>query len=509
MLDLNNTQGELMNKYVWLEKKYSRNVDRLRLWTQNPRLDPEVRHTTLSDYASDLFSESGEKDSFIKLVKSIARDGFVPADPIVVWKDSNNRQHYVAEGNRRVLALKLLRSPDKAPQSLRGLFRKNAALINLEDIEKISVCIAPSLTECEWYINQRHSSSSIQRSWSRHQQQRWIAEIYYKHGKSAERVMAITHLSKSDLKSTLRILALRDLAFDEAVFSKLNDEDKGKIKSHRLPMTILERWFENLIVREKWGIEFTEDSYTITSNRNSFLAAYTEWIKLVLHRDDDDVTIQINTRTITSDLINILDTLPNVLFDGMEDISQPQDAENEESSAESSSTEETDTKPSPKPQKPQVLYRDPSRKQIVVSSTVLKTSNYKLLALFKEFKKIPTRSYRHCVAASLRVFLDLTVREYIDQEGCANEIARKYQCSIRDVILRKRLEYLKSNRLTAKTPAYKSIEKLLFAPNSYSLDTLNSYVHGKDTHNTSVEFLNGFWDSMFPLFEVLVDIKEP
>ena len=148
-----------MSKYDWLEKRTLRSVDQLRLWSDNPRLDPEENHVNLADYVSDLIAETGEKDSFIKLISSIAADGFIPGDPVVVWKNTTNDKYYVAEGNRRVLVIKLLRNPEKAPKSIRSLIKKNANLINRDDIEKIKVCIAPSFEECEWYINQRHARS--------------------------------------------------------------------------------------------------------------------------------------------------------------------------------------------------------------------------------------------------------------------------------------------------------------------------------------------------------------
>ena len=34
----------LMGKYAWLEKRTPRSVDQLRLWEQNPRLNPEETH---------------------------------------------------------------------------------------------------------------------------------------------------------------------------------------------------------------------------------------------------------------------------------------------------------------------------------------------------------------------------------------------------------------------------------------------------------------------------------
>ena len=87
-----------MGKYDWLEKRILRSVDYLKLWTENPRLDPEGNHVTLSDFAVDLLSQTGEKESFLKLINSIASNGYIPADPIVVWKNNDNNHYYVAEG---------------------------------------------------------------------------------------------------------------------------------------------------------------------------------------------------------------------------------------------------------------------------------------------------------------------------------------------------------------------------------------------------------------------------
>ncbi len=113
-----------MSEYDWLEKKSLRSVDQLRLWPQNLVSDPEEKHSSLSDYITDLMNDSGEKDDFFKLISSIALNGYIPADPVVVWQDGENDRYYVAEGNRRVLALKLLRNPNKAPKSIRAYIRQ-------------------------------------------------------------------------------------------------------------------------------------------------------------------------------------------------------------------------------------------------------------------------------------------------------------------------------------------------------------------------------------------------
>ena len=116
--------------------------------------------------------------------------------------------------------------------------------------------------------------------------------------------------------------------------------------------------------------------------------------------------------------------------------------------------------------------------------------------------------YKNCLAASLRVFLDLSVAEYIVSENIGTAMAQRYKRDLQEIMLRHRLEYIKQNRLTAKSQAHKVVEQLLNPANDFSLDTLNSYVHGSSVVHVDRRFLNRFWDFLFPLLSKLVDLKE-
>ncbi len=495
-----------MSRYEWLEKRVLRSVDQLRLWSDNPRLDPEENHVSVQDYVSDLISESGEKDSFFKLVDSIASEGFIPADPVVVWQHEGNEKYYVAEGNRRVLALKLLRTPTKAPRSIRSYIRKKADLIDRQSIEKIRVCIAPSLEDTEWYINQRHSNSSLLRPWSRLQQQRWIAELYDKYDGDIDKVSAVTRLNKGQLEFTLRILKIRDLALQPLVFSHLDIDEQEKVKSHRIPMTILERWFLNPQVKEKWGIDFDGSEVKIMSNEESFCSAYAFWLKYVIHRNEPDVEIKIDTRTITTHLDELLKRLPEVSFEVGGDSAAVSVAA--PISSENGLVDGGGEKPLPENGNRKPLNKNPDRNQLVLKNYNLNTSSNKLDGLFREFKMLPVSKYKNTTAASIRVFLDLSVAEYIATENCQEDLRETYKKAFRDIVLKQRLEYLKKNKIKAKTPAYKVIDKLLNSSNEHSLDTLNNYIHGTDQQHTNKRFLNGFWDFLCPLFEELIGMEE-
>ena len=133
----------------WFNKRYLRSIDNIRLWNENPRLNPDEKHITLADFVEDITEDKNDRCNFLELVKSIAVNGFIPAEPIVVWQDSANNKLYVAEGNRRVLALKLLRNPARAPKKIRASIRNYAEQWTY--LDKIYVNIAPTLgTVAKW-----------------------------------------------------------------------------------------------------------------------------------------------------------------------------------------------------------------------------------------------------------------------------------------------------------------------------------------------------------------------
>ena len=486
-----------MDIYDWLSKRTPRSVDELRPWPENPRLNPEETHVTTSDYVEDIISEKADRENFCDLVKSIAERGFIPADPIVVWQNPDNKKFYVAEGNRRILALKILRDPDKAPRSIRAIVRKYSALIDLASIKKVQVSVAPSFDSAEWYINQRNNTSSLQRPWSRVQQQRWIASLYEKYEGNIDQILSITNLDKSEIEGYIRILKLKDFINIPEIKNELSPNEYARANSYKFPITILERFFNYAEVKERWGIEYDGIEIRIKSNKKSFYKAYVALIKRIVNEGED----QINTRFKSDDVATILDSLPVVSLD-------PPFSEDETRNIlpTEKDTPKSELRPNPTPnQNLQPQKNDPNRNRVVLNIYKLNTGNAKLLALFNELKEIPFR-YKNSIAATIRVFLDVAVLNYIQTEGLEDSIKTYYRCELRDVILKKRLEFIKANHLSGKSQVI--VSKLLNPENEYSLDVLNGYIHSNDTHYSGKQFLNGFWDFLFPLFEKILEINE-
>lgn len=482
--------------YDWLVKKTPRSVDQLRLWPQNPRLNPNESHLHLSDFAEDLTNDEVEKNHFFDLVKSIVEDGFIPADPIVIWKDDNGK-FYVAEGNRRVLALKLLREPNKSPRSIRAFIKSQSQKTDITSIEKILVNVAPSFEDAEWYINQRNNTSSLQRAWSRVQQQRWLSELYQKYKDDIDKIMSITKMTQGELESTIRILKIKDFVREPAIKDLLTDTEFIAASSHKFPISILERFFYNKDVKEKWGIEF-DGTLVRLKNKEGFFNAYSQLIKNIV--SDDPKRIKIDTRTVTSDLDKILNQLPSV------DLTV-NDSFSGEIAPRSDTSEEIKDITGDNKDKEVPLHKknDQNRIRLILPIYHLKTDSQRLNDLFEELKKIPI-SYKNSIAASIRIFLDLAVFNFIANEGIGAEIGKTYKCKFTEVSLKNRLEYLKTHKLQEQQK--KIISRLIEPKNELSLDVLNGFVHSDSTPYITSSFLNRFWDFLFPLFQSLLEIRE-
>lgn len=484
------------NKYDWLEKKTPRSVEQLRLWNENPRLNPEEKHITLADFTEDLIADENERKHFFDLLKSISK-GFIPADPIIVCKDDDSKKFYVAEGNRRVLAIKLLNDPNKAPKSIRAYIRSLAKDWNT--LNKIKVYVAPSLGDAEWYICQRNSMSTLQQRWSRIQQQRWIETLFKKYGDDIPLLLSKSSMSQSELETAIRNLRFIDLIKTPEVKNALTEEQYKNATSYKFPITIIERFFSSSVVRDAWGVDFNGVEI-LFKNKNGFLSAYAELIKNIIDKNSD---IDIDTRTITTNLEEILNKLPKVDIS----VSDPFTM-GKESVAHLKQNTETGNKQNENEKDKIVLKGDPNRSKLILPIYTLNTSDYRLQGIFKELQKLSVNSYKNAVAASIRIFLDLAVYNWLQTEGLIDELKRQKSKDIRDITLKQRLDFVSSKISTKNKKCSSIISRLLNEKTDFSLDVLNGYQHSKESAYLDKAFLNRFWDFLFPLFETLLDIKE-
>lgn len=499
----------------WWEKRTPRSVDYLRLWKENPRFDAVESDSRikLADFVEEIISEPSDKSSFFDLIKSIVKLGFMNFEPIVVWKDDNDR-YVVAEGNRRILALKLLRSPEKSPKSIRKFILQQSGKINLDTIEKVPVCVAPSIEATRWYILQRHSTSSIQKPWQRLQQQRFIVSLYDEYAHDIDKIIGQTGFTRSEIIQALRYVQLRDLATRKQVTELMNFEEKELIFSNSISMTILERWFASESVRMRWGVQFDGMKVKITSDEDSFLHAYGKFLKLMFNIEENDLPFVVNTRSIPHRNDEIFAVLPEVKFQESGGVQELNTSLNSSSATNHDKNKTNDKpkiikdeKPSTTEEKKVEIKHKSDRNRIVSSNTSINVQSSKLNCLFSELKQVPVQRYIHVSSITLRVFLDLSVDDYIRRNKLDRDMSIKYRKDYNHTIMQQRLKFI-TNEYVKDSQAIKVIGKLLQPTNEHSLDTLNNFIHGHETHKIDHRFVNGFWDMLTPLLKELIDLKE-
>ena len=89
----------------------------LQLSPVNLQLDPKnprIPHSGEDLSQPELIADLVENEKVYDLAKSIADNGYYPIEALIIVQE--NKEKLVLEGNRRLAALKLLISPEAAPE---------------------------------------------------------------------------------------------------------------------------------------------------------------------------------------------------------------------------------------------------------------------------------------------------------------------------------------------------------------------------------------------------------
>ena len=84
-------------------------------------------------------------------------------------------------------------------------------------------------------------------------------------------------MSKSDLESIIRLLKIKDYVKLDEVKGKLTEEEFALANSYRFPITILERFFNFVDVKDRWGLVYDGIEVNIISNKLSFYNAFADY----------------------------------------------------------------------------------------------------------------------------------------------------------------------------------------------------------------------------------------
>jgi hypothetical protein len=249
--------------------------------------------------------------------------------------------------------------------------------------------------------------------------------VYDSTGQDIDETVKITGFKRASIVDALRYVKIRDIATHQEITKYLTTEEREQIYSHRINMTVLERWFGNSQVREAWHIEFDETGVTVKAESNSFYAAYAKFLKLMLNKNNE-LGYMVNTRTIDSKFQEIFDYLPKVKpEDETNSPNHPLDIAPTPLEDNPATNGNGGTKPETKFETERTLKGNPKRRQLTDRYHKITSQNYKLNALFQELQKLSVVVYPNVTATSIRIFLELSVDEYIYSNDLKTEMSKR------------------------------------------------------------------------------------
>lgn len=200
---------------------------------ENPRHKPAKGQAEVIAW---MLSEHGEE--ILNLAEDIAARGLNPIEiPLVMRDPANGKRYTVLEGNRRIVALKLLAQPSLADdhkweRRFSELARKAKGRVPVS----LDVVVAKDRESADWMVERRHSGQDQGRGlipWNAIQKAR--AE-QLRSGKAARYQSA---------------LELIDFAIERSL---LGDGTEGRLVSSNFPVTTLDRMLGDTDVRRMLGI---------------------------------------------------------------------------------------------------------------------------------------------------------------------------------------------------------------------------------------------------------------
>lgn len=422
-------------------------IGNLLLDTSNYRINRQDSQKAARDA---IIAEQGKK--LVKLAEDIIQNGLNPFDlPMVIDAVDGNRNFIVVEGNRRLTSILLVMNPELAKDTpihlaFVKLNKKHAA-----DVPRIFPCvIAKNRKEAQVWINRKHANGlegAGTEPWSamakaRADQDQGLArpdmdviDFMLAEGTISDRTRKVLESSKFSLTTLERLLTTKELQEEIGLTLK-----GGKVYSYYekpwltavvsdLVSTIAEGKFQN---GDRKGKKFTEREVDSPEKRGDFVQA--------LIKDHP-------TRRKASS--------PWQVGGAGGGKSPPK-------------------KKPPSTVKPLPTLAD--QPNLVPKNFKLALPAGKINDIFVEMKKLDVKAHRHAVSVLMRVFLELSIEEYLASEGVPLDDG-KYSTLLKK--FRATIQLLEKNGVMTEKELNGIGIELSDKNSLVSPVTLNAYVHSK------------------------------
>ncbi len=412
-------------------------VKNLLINTENPRFAPvENQQSAIDTMLTD------KRSNLKNLAKNIAEKGLNPGELLYVTKE--NKKYIVLEGNRRVTAIKLITDPQlvrnnaknkKFFQDLSNKYIDNLSL-------KLNCVVFNNKKDAEHWVKQRHTGENKgigTVAWSTEQQERYRSQVT---GSPSKLVQVLDFIRKHNIRHS----------------SKKD--------------TIIQKVLSTPYVRKQIGIDFRKGKLILVQDEKSVVRNFEKVINKIdaSNFSPRDTIDSKEKRRIWID---------NVLGD--QTPKKTSKAERERNN---------------KKIKKQTSINNRSRKTLIPSDFILNITQERINLIYEELKSLEIKKYNNAVAVLFRVFLELSLDHFIDENK--ERIKLRSEKNTRPPTLKDKLEgivkYMEEEKILTKHELKPIRTSISDNDSLFSVDTFNSYVHNRD-HNPITEYLEKTWSN--------------
>ncbi|SOC90617.1 hypothetical protein SAMN05216358_0709 [Rhizobium sp. AN5] len=476
-------------------------IEDLRLDIKNPRIaDASSQRDALLKIVTD------QDVKLVALAESIVEDGLNPMDRfLVIPSDEEPNKYIVLEGNRRLAALKILRNPTVLTgMQVRGPVQKRledlAATFDRDGLADADCFDIVAREDAAMWINQRHTGENEGRGivdWS------GVASARFRGNDPALQALDfvtmrgnLTEVERARIAERFPITTLDRLLSTPAVRGIIGVDIKGGKLLSGLPFAELIKPLQRMVR------DLASGTVTVTNlKRQPQMVAYASG----LDADLPDPT------TVSSSILPIEAILPLAS-------SAASGASNSTSTAGGSTGQGGNTGQgstgaggsggaggSSAAANPGTKKKSASRgPALIPRACVLRVTNTKIAEVTKELRTLHVKTYPHAISVLFRVFLELSVDEYLKQHGISLTLTVQGG-RMTDKKLAKKVDEAVQHMVSAGAPAkeFTGITKALSdKSNPLHPDTLHAYVHNAFYSPTERD-LTVAWDNAQPFFERL------
>lgn len=414
--------------------------------------------TGQKDAIDKMVSDQGDK--LFNLTVDIMKNGLNPNDKIQVSPSSaHNTEFNVLEGNRRIVALKLLNNPDlidlQGYGGLKKKFRKLHDQHKSKILTDVECLVYDDPTEADKWIKLKHTGQNNgvgTVEWNSQQVQRFEEKV--------------------EGKSSIALQAVKMLHASPDVPREIKD-NLGSLK-----ITNLDRLISDPDVRKLLGLEIETGQLKSNVAKDEVAKGLAQVAKHLL-----DPKFNVKKIYTKEDRKKYIKDFPKT--------SKPNLAKK---SSKSWQVTGGGGFPDPKPGPKKGSRKE--RKALIPKSCILQINNRKLDDIYDELRSMHVDDFKNAVAVLFRVFIELSMDCFIE----TNSVPKAHVDSRLHVKVEEVANYLEKNNLANKHIC-KGIRHAVHDKNNVlGVDTWNAYVHNPRFSPTPQNLMIG-WDNIQDFME--------